>query len=230
MLTVSGVTKWFGDAKAVSDLSFDVQAGEVFCILGANGAGKTTTMNMLLGFFPPDRGSARFGALDLWHDRVKCRDHIVYVPENVNLYPMFSAVENIEYLAALARLPVSEGSIIQALLDAGLHSESHHRAVESYSKGMRQKVAIAFALLKEARLVLLDEPTSGLDPTATRDFISAVNHLREGGAAVLIITHDLQCAHLLANRIGIIHRGELKRLLDNNLSLDALEAAYFAVA
>lgn len=199
-------------------------------MLGANGAGKTTTMNMLLGFFQPDAGSAHFNQLDLWHDRVQCREHLVYLPENVNLYPSFSAVENIEYLASLARLSFSREQIGRALEDVGLPSSAHHAHVESYSKGMRQKVAIAFALLKNARLVLLDEPTSGLDPVATRDFMAAVNRFREAGAAVLIITHDLQCAHLLANRIGILHGGELKKVLDNQLSLDELEAEYFAIA
>lgn len=230
MLKVSKVTKKFGSNTAVRDLSFSVQGGEVFCMLGANGAGKTTTMNLLLGFLAPDSGSARFDHLDLWQDRVKCRDYIMYLPENVNLYPTFSAVENIDYLAALARLSLPPQKVIQALLDVGLQAESHHQPVATYSKGMRQKVAIAFALLKAARLVLLDEPTSGLDPTATRDFVAAVNRLRAGGAAVVIITHDLQCAHLLADRIGILDRGELRQVLSNNLSLDDLEACYFAAA
>ncbi|MCC5797557.1 MAG: ABC transporter ATP-binding protein [Methylophaga sp.] len=228
MLEVKNLSKQFAEHTAVEDISFKVNAGEVFCLLGANGAGKTTTLNMLLGFEMPSRGKALLDGVDLVADRELRRDKIMYVPENVNLYDEFSAVENIAYLAELSNTATANADIHAALKTAGLAEDFHHRLVGGFSKGMRQKVAIAFAILKQARLVLMDEPTSGLDPVATRDFIAVVNTLKAQQASVLIVTHDLQCAHLLADQIAIMSRGKIIDLIENKeVSLERITQRYF---
>lgn len=229
LLNVNNLQKAFAGEPAVRDISFSVRSGEAFCLLGANGAGKTTTMNMLLGFLQPDGGNAKFGGHDLWFEREHARGQLMYLPENVSLYPAFSATENIEYLSALAKLKLSKQKIVDALLAAGLKRTDISKATSGYSKGMRQKVAIAFAALKQAKLLLLDEPTSGLDPKATQEFTQLIQQEKARGAVVVMITHDLQCAHLLADRIGIMQQGQLVETIDNSdCTLDTLEQRYFA--
>jgi len=228
MLQVNRLTKSFGSHIAVQDLSFNLNAGEVLCLLGANGAGKTTTLNMLLGFISPTSGEAELEQKNLYHQANDCRQKIMYVPENVHLYPSFTAIENVRYLAVLAKLELSDAAIEEALTQAGLKSAHFTRKVGDFSKGMRQKVAIAFALLKQAKLILMDEPTSGLDPVATQDFIRVIETLKQRGAATLIVTHDLLCAHQMADRIGIMKQGRLTDLITNkDTTLDALTQRYF---
>lgn len=228
MLEVKQLSKKFGQHTAVKQLDFSLPSGEVLCLLGANGAGKTTTLNMLLGFSRPSSGHATLDGEDLYQQRESCRQKIMYVPENVFLYPRFDAVENIRYLAVLAKMSLSDEQIQQALLNAGLTDADLTKPLADFSKGMRQKVAIAFALLKHARLILMDEPTSGLDPVATQDFIEIVQTIKSRGTAVLIVTHDLLCAHQLADHIGIMQQGQLTQWLPgHSLSLDALTQQYF---
>ncbi|MED5510941.1 MAG: ABC transporter ATP-binding protein [Pseudomonadota bacterium] len=228
MLDVNTLNKTFGPNRAVQNLSFSLQSGEVLCLLGANGAGKTTTLNMLLGFTQPDSGEATLDGVNMHRQTELCRQHMMYIPENVHLYPSFSALENVAYLAELADLKVSQRAMIEALERTGIDAVHHHKPLGSFSKGMRQKVAIAFALLKHAKLVLMDEPTSGLDPVATREFIEVINTIKARGTAVLIVTHDLLCAHELADHIGIMHQGQLKQLIDRqDLSLAELNERYF---
>jgi ABC-2 type transport system ATP-binding protein len=125
-------------------------------------------------------------------------------------------------------MKLTDQQIHEALISAGLKQADFSKQLAEYSKGMRQKVAIAFALLKHARLILMDEPTSGLDPVATQDFIQVVNTIKSRGAAVLIVTHDLLCAHQLADRIGIMKQGHLTDLITTQtLSLEALTQRYF---
>lgn len=228
MLEVNQLTKLFGNRIAVDHLNFKIDSGEVLCLLGANGAGKTTTLNMLLGFTSPSSGNATLDGEDLYKQASSSRQKIMYVPENVNLYPRFDAIENIRYLAVLAKMNLDDQEIHEALISAGLKPADFTKPLADFSKGMRQKVAIAFALLKHARLILMDEPTSGLDPVATQDFIQVVNTIKARGAAVLIVTHDLLCAHQLADRIGIMKQGHLTDLISTqSLTLDQLTQRYF---
>lgn len=229
MLEVNKLNKFFGANHAVRELSFSLQAGEVLCLLGANGAGKTTTLNMLLGFTEPDSGEATLDGINMHSQSAECRQHMMYIPENVALYPSFTALENMAYLAELAELEVTHQAMTEALERTGVAVEHHKKALGSFSKGMRQKVAIAFALLKHAKLVLMDEPTSGLDPVATREFIEVINTIKARGTAVLIVTHDLHCAKELADHIGIMSHGQLKQLLHKpTLSLAELNDHYFS--
>lgn len=227
-LVVDNISKRFGQKVVVNELSFSVEKGTAFCLLGGNGAGKSTTMNMLLGFIRPDQGNLTFGDKDLWRDRHKVREEIFYLPDQVNLYPEFTATENLHYLAKLAGIAVNAEAIRNAIMDVGLGVDEHSKYVANYSKGMRQKVALALARLKKPKLLLLDEPTTGLDPIAIKEFVAFINALKDSGICVVMVSHDLQCAHLLADEIGILQQGILKkRVVNSGLSLDQLEAHYF---
>ncbi|PCJ32928.1 MAG: ABC transporter ATP-binding protein [Gammaproteobacteria bacterium] len=228
MLKVTHLNKYFGTHHAVNDLNFSINKGEILCLLGSNGAGKTTTLNMLLGFMPSSSGTALLDGLDMYTQRDLCRKEMMYIPENVHLYPGFTAVENITYLAELSGLAIEAEAIKNSLIKIGITEPHIHRPVGGFSKGMRQKVVIAFSLLKHAKLVLMDEPTSGLDPVATQEFIEVVSNIKQRGTAVLIVTHDLLCAHQLADHIGIMKDGQLNELIDNKtLTLQELTTHYF---
>lgn len=227
-LIIRGLTKSFGSKVAVGHLDITIKTGEVHCLLGSNGAGKTTTFNMLLGKEKPNSGFAKLNGINLSEDFDIAREHIFYLPENINLYPELSGVENINYLASLASLSLTQNQIEEALLECGLQKESLHKQTQHYSKGMRQKTALALAKLKSSRLLLLDEPTSGLDPVATRDFVHLIKTLSEKGAMTLMITHDLSCAHLLADQITILHRGNALEAFNNPASYEQLESKYLS--
>lgn len=227
MITVENLKVCYGERSILKGLNLQVAEGEVFCLLGANGAGKSTTLNALLGFVEPVSGRAMIDGVDLAEEPRLARSKLVYLPEQVNLYADFNAIENIQYLAALSELSLNSDEIELALRQVGLQADAWSLPLSSYSKGMRQKVGIAFAMLKKAVALLLDEPTSGLDPSATREFIEVVNKLAERGAAILMVTHDLYCAHCVADRIGIMRNGQLLQVLDKaSLSLEELEDIY----
>lgn len=230
MIEISHLSKSFGDNHALNDLCLSVPAGQVTCLLGANGAGKSTTLNLLLNFITPDSGRMTIDEIDVQLEPEKSKQKLVYLPEQVNLFEEFNAIENLQYLASLTKQVISVTGIEDALTQTGLQKSAWQKPLSSYSKGMRQKVGIAFAILRKAKVLLLDEPTSGLDPSATREFIKIIEILAQRGAAILMVTHDLYCAHCLAKQIGIMKQGKLCALLDNKgLSLDDLEANYHQI-
>lgn len=228
MLEAVQLNKSFGSYNALVDMNFTVQPSEVLCLLGANGAGKSTTLNLFLNFMSPTSGAALIGGVDTRREPALTRSQLMYLPEQMNLYNNFTAIENLEYLAALAGITINRAAVTAALERVGLQAGAHNQRLINYSKGMRQKVGIALAILKNAKALLLDEPTSGLDPSATREFIEVINALRASGTAVLMVTHDFYCALSLADNIYIMQKGETKaRLNTQNLTLPQLEAAYF---
>ncbi|MET1256895.1 ABC transporter ATP-binding protein [Aliikangiella maris] len=228
MLKVNQLSKSFGHKNAVKQLSFRVETSQVYCLLGGNGAGKTTTLNMLLGFIEPDSGYAEFNSIDLWKDRRVIQKSIFYLPENINLYSELTAIENLKYLTQLSGLTIDEATIKKALIECGLAEQAHNKSTRAFSKGMRQKAGLALARLKDAKLLLLDEPTSGLDPSATYEFVQLIQRLKAQGATIVMITHDLQCACLLADEIGILQAGKLvQNITNNDLTLEKLEQYYF---
>jgi ABC-2 type transport system ATP-binding protein len=227
MLLLSGLSKRYGAHEALVGLDLSVAHGEIYCLLGANGAGKTTTINIVLGFLTPDSGSARVDGLDPAAEPEAVRRRIAYIPEQVALYPQLTGLENLRYFTSLGGPRPHETELASTLARAGLGPDAAHRPLGGYSKGMRQKVGIAIALARRARLLLLDEPMSGLDPKAANDFIELVRALAADGAAVLMATHDLFRAKQLATRIGILRAGRKVDELDPT-SIDAagLEAVY----
>ncbi|MBM3463566.1 MAG: ATP-binding cassette domain-containing protein [Armatimonadetes bacterium] len=214
MLEARALTKYYDAQPAVENLDLRVEAGEIFCLLGANGAGKTTTVNMFLDFVRPTRGEACIDGQSVQSDPMRARARIAYVPEQVTMYPELSGLENLRYLLALSgRRGLSEAQFAGSLEAAGLAAEFHHRRMQGYSKGMRQKVAIALAMAREAKVLLLDEPTSGLDPVASNEFGQAIEALSERGAAVFMVTHDIFRAKETGHRVGIMKKGRLVETL-----------------
>ncbi|MBL9193977.1 MAG: ABC transporter ATP-binding protein [Opitutaceae bacterium] len=209
MLTARSLHKKFGSAIALHALDLNVAPGEIYALLGPNGAGKTTTINLFLGFLQPDGGSATVAGVNVALDPIRARHALAYIPEQVNLYPHFSGLENLSYFSELAGQRYAETKLRAFLQESGLQAEAHDRRVSTYSKGMRQKVGIAIALAKDAKALLLDEPTSGLDPAASHEFSALLKTLAGRGVAILMATHDLFRAKSDATRLGIMRHGRL---------------------
>ena len=198
-----------GKKEVVKNLSFSVKQGEVFGLLGGNGAGKSTTLLAFLGFLKSIQGAAKINGVDVTADPRAARQAIAYLPESANLYPHLSALENINYFLSLAKAKKTAVDIDAALDQVSLAKEDRVRRLSSYSKGMRQKVAIAVAILRHAPILFLDEPTSGLDPVAIDEFNQLITELAKNGTTVLMVTHDVYGACQVANRIGLLNGGEL---------------------
>ncbi|MEM7679029.1 MAG: ABC transporter ATP-binding protein, partial [Myxococcota bacterium] len=177
--------------------------------LGGNGAGKSTTLLTLLGFLKPTSGAAFVDGYEVGEHRDQVRRKTAYLPEKTTLYPHLSAHENLIYLLALAGKKVGSPDLNSALDTVGLDVEARKQLLGTYSKGMRQKVAIALAILRDTPLLLLDEPTSGLDPVAIDDFNALLRSLADRGQTILMVTHDVYGACQVADRIGLLRKGEL---------------------
>jgi ABC-2 type transport system ATP-binding protein len=230
MLQAIALAKRFGQNEALKAISLTVQAGDIYCLLGANGAGKTTLINLFLGFLEPTSGQALLDGLDVQHHPQQVRAQLAYIPEQVMLYGPLSGIENLRYFNTLgAGAPLNDEQAQAALVAAGLPPQAGSQPVSSYSKGMRQKVGIAVASVKNAKALLLDEPTSGLDPQAANEFSALLKRSAAAGMAVLSTTHDLFHAHQTATRIGIMKRGVLMHdLAVTDLDLAQLQALYLA--
>lgn len=190
-------------------LTVRVRRGEVYALLGGNGAGKSTTLNALLGFAPCSGGTVKVCGIDPTSEPVAARARMAYVPENVALYEHLSARENLHYFLRLAGSNADRAAIEQALSAVKLDASAWDRKLGGFSKGMRQKVAIALALARSVPVLLLDEPTTGLDPQATSDFNRLLKTLKEQHVAIFMVTHDLLGAAEVADRIGFLDRGVL---------------------
>lgn len=213
-LRLDRIVKRFGARTALDHLELTLGAGEVFALLGPNGAGKTTTINLILGFIQADEGRVEVCGIDVARDPVAARGMIAYLPEQVALYPSLSGIDNLRYFTTVAGLTLGRAELSHLLLEAGLAEEAHRRKASTYSKGMRQKVGVAIALARNARLLLLDEPTSGLDPSASAEFSGLVRAAAARGVSVLMATHDLYRVHEVADRVGILSKGHLVREID----------------
>jgi ABC-2 type transport system ATP-binding protein len=203
-LAVEHLTKRFGARLAVDDVSFAVAAGEVFGFLGPNGAGKTTTVRMLGTLIAPSSGSATVAGLPLSEGNgVEIRRRIAVMPEAPGLYLRLTVTENLELFAGLYGLR-EPGRVPAALEAVGLQSRANDLCGD-LSKGLRQRVGLARALLNEPAVLFLDEPTSGLDPVATREVHGLIDGLRERGVTVFLTTHRLEEAERLCDRVAILN-------------------------
>lgn len=198
-----------GGRRVLDGITFSVEAGQIYALLGGNGAGKSTTLLTALGFVPTVSGSFHINGRAIGDGDPASRHAIAYLPESVSLYPHLSARENLEYFLSLAGVATSAGAIDEALDRVALVFEARDARLESYSKGMRQKVAIALALLRDTQILLLDEPTSGLDPVAIDELHELVRGLAAEGKTVLMVTHDVYGACQVADRIGLLQQGRL---------------------
>ena len=210
MLKAVELSKNYNGNVALDSLNLNIEAGEIYCLLGANGAGKTTTINLFLNFVDPSKGQALINGLDVTREPLETKKFLAYIPEQVNLYKNLSGLENLEYFSALAgQDKYTKDDLLGFFDEVGLQREAAEKRVSTYSKGMRQKVGIAIALAKKAQALLLDEPTSGLDPKASNEFSELLKKLSSQGCAVLMATHDLFRAKETGTRVGIMRHGKL---------------------
>lgn len=227
MLEAKNLTKRYDNRTVLNRLNLNIEAGEIFALLGQNGAGKTTTINLFLGFIKPSHGSAFINGLSVSENPEQIKQYIAYIPETVMLYPNLTGLENLQYFSSLAGFNYSNNTLGELLSEAGLQSTAFKQKLSGYSKGMRQKVGIAIALAKKAKVLLLDEPTSGLDPKASNEFSQTIRTLAMNGTAVLMATHDIFRAKEVANRIGIMKEGNLQSVIDaGSISANELESLY----
>src|SRR6185295_12746332 len=204
-ITVSHLTRRFGDFVAVDDLTFDVQQGEIFGFLGSNGAGKSTTIRMLCGLLAPTSGAATVGGVDVGRDPEGVKRRIGYMSQRFSLYERLTVDQNIRFFGgiyglAAERLERRRRFVIEM---AGLEGREHVHAAD-LAGGWRQRLALGCAILHEPAIVFLDEPTGGVDPLSRREFWSLIDRLAASGVTVLVTTHYLDEAEH-CNRIAIIH-------------------------
>jgi len=229
MLEAKELTKQYEDGLlAVDHLSFQVSEGEIFCLLGANGAGKTTTINLFLNFIDPTEGQALINGVDSSRDPLNAKENVAYVSENVMLYGNFTARQNLDYFARLGgKRNLDKKAYYDVMKRVGLQESAFEMRLKTFSKGMRQKLGIAIAIVKDADNILLDEPTSGLDPKAAAEFVNLLNSLRDNGKAIFMSTHDIFRAKAIADRVGIMKAGKLVMELQRKDFLKAdLEKIY----
>lgn len=195
--------------EILKGITFAVDTGEVYALLGGNGAGKSTTLLSFLGFLSPSSGTIQVNNKDVTSDVASARKMIAYLPESASLYEHLNARENIEYFLQLAGTSANKNDIDAALDRVSLAAEARLRKLRDYSKGMRQKVAIALAILRDTDVLLLDEPTSGLDPSAIDEFHQLIRSLADSGKTILMVTHDVYGACQVADKIGLLRNGTL---------------------
>lgn len=227
MLEARNLTKRYGAYTALNDLNLTIAPGEIFALLGQNGAGKTTTINLFLGFIQPTEGTAFIDGISVTENLQESKKRLAYIPETVMLYSNLTGIENLEYFSSLAGFDYSQKELEQLLAKAGLQSSAYDQRLAGYSKGMRQKVGIAIAVAKKAKVLLLDEPTSGLDPKASNEFSEIIKTLATNGTTILMATHDIFRAKQVASRIGIMKEGNLQSIIHaDSISANELENLY----
>ena len=227
MLIAENLSKTYGDYKALNNLNLKLNEGEIFALLGQNGAGKSTTINIFLGFVKPTEGVAKINGISVVDRPEETKKFIAYIPETVLLYPNLTGVENLKFFSSLAGFDYDNEVLTNFLSKAGLQSDAHHNRLGGYSKGMRQKVGIAIAIAKKAKVLLLDEPTSGLDPKASNEFSEILKELASEGTTIFMATHDIFRAKEVADRIGIMKRGNLiSEINADEISANELEKLY----
>lgn len=229
MLQAIDLTKRYEDGHLALDaLNLEIKPGELFFLLGANGAGKTTTINLLLNFIDPTSGKALIDGIDVMEQPLETKKHIAFVSENVMLYGNFTARQNLDFFARLGgKTDLSKQDYYHVMRQVGLQEEAFERKLKTFSKGMRQKVGLAIAIIKDAGNIVMDEPTSGLDPKSAAELMQMLAHLRDAGKAILMCTHDLFRAKSVADRVGIMKEGRLVMLRTRDEFLqDDLERIY----
>ncbi len=210
VIHASDLTKVFGKSIAVDHISFDVQQGEIFGFLGPNGAGKTTTTRMLTGVIPLDAGTATILGHDIRSEPVQAKQGFGVVPETSNAYTDLTAWQNLMLMGELYGLEHSraEQRSTDLLEMVGL-LERKDQKVQAYSKGMKQRLILAMALIHEPELLFLDEPTSGLDVQSTQMILSLLRDLNRQGTTIFLTTHNMEEANRLCHRVGIIREGKM---------------------
>jgi len=211
MLQAIDLTKRYEDQQLALDaFNLEIKEGEIFCLLGANGAGKTTTVNLFLNFIEPTVGEALINGIDVSKEPLEAKKYVSYVSENVMLYGNFTARQNLDFFAKLGgKQNLTREDYYMRMREVGLQEEAFERKIKTFSKGMRQKVGLTIAIIKDAPNILLDEPTSGLDPKAASELMQILLKLKKEGKSILMCTHDIFRAKAIADRVGIMKEGRM---------------------
>jgi ABC-2 type transport system ATP-binding protein len=229
MIEAIQLTKRYDEGNlALDHIDLRIDAGEIYCLLGANGAGKTTTINLMLNFIEPTSGTVRINGIDMTRDPIEGKRYVAYLSENVMLYGNFTALQNLDFFTQLAgRRDLTKDDYRRILASVSLPAKAVEWRVKDFSKGMRQKLGIAIAIAKNAPALLLDEPMSGLDPKAAAELVHTLEDLRAQGKAILMSTHDIFRAKELADRLGIMKDGrKVAELTREELAHTDLEQLY----
>jgi ABC-2 type transport system ATP-binding protein len=210
MLKLTNLTKKYGNLTAVNGLNLEVEAGEVFGLLGPNGAGKTTTMKMIAGLEKPTAGTVAIGGCDIQKEPVQAKKIMAYVPDAPYLYHLLTGREFLEFVADVWQMDENQkkANIEKYLALFDLEAQAD-RLIDSYSQGMRQKIALASALVHEPKLLVLDEPLTGVDALVAKKIKNILVNYAGAGHAVFLSTHIMAVAEQLCTRIGIINEGRL---------------------
>lgn len=222
--------KRFGTVTAVNDVSITVQEGEIFGFLGPNGAGKTTTMRLLTGVLTPDAGTVRINGIDIHRHPLDAKMQMGVIPENSTVYGDMSAEQNLHLSGQMYGMPrvLREERIDEILSKMGL-SEKRRLPVRTFSKGMKQRVSIACAIIHRPKVLFLDEPTSGLDVQSRRLVIETIRDMNEQGSTIFLTTHNIEEANTLCQTVCIINKGKivaqdsperLKKMFDTTQSVE----------
>ena len=212
MIDVENLTKTYGGARGINDVSFNVEKGEIVGFLGPNGAGKTTTMRILTGFMPATSGTASIAGHDVFEDSLNVRRRIGYLPETVPLYTDMQVPEYIRYVAGLKGLPYKQINfkVAEVMEQVGL-THMAHKFIGELSKGYRQRVGLAQALVNDPDVLILDEPTNGLDPKQIIEIRSLIGELGER-RTIILSSHILPEVSMICKRVIIIDDGKIKAM------------------
>lgn len=209
MIRAEGLIRNYGRVAAVDNVSFQIEAGEIVGLLGHNGAGKTTIMKMISGYLEPSQGKILINDIDVWSNRQMVQNQIGYLPENSPLYPDMTVVEYLDYASDLKGIAESEkpGCICKAIEKTNLSAVAF-KQISTLSRGYKQRLGVAQAILKKARILILDEPTNGLDPSQILEMRNLIRELAQN-STVIISTHILQEVEAVCSRVLIINKGKL---------------------
>lgn len=217
IIQLNGLSKHYGSKKAVENLSLKINKGEIFGLLGPNGAGKTTTILMMLGLSEPTSGEALVCGINATNNPIAVKRKVGYMPDNVGFYDNMTALENLMYIGRLSGIPEEKIAVKarETMELVGLGDELYKKT-GAYSRGMKQRLALADLLIREPEVMILDEPTLGIDPAGIKEFLVLIRQLsRQQGLTVLLSSHHLHQMQQICDRVGIFVEGQL--LMEGNI-------------
>ncbi len=210
MLTITNLTKRYGDKTAVDNLTLHIEPGEIYGFIGHNGAGKTTTIKSCCGIIGFDEGEILVDGVSITKNPLECKKKMAYIPDNPDLYDFLSGIKYLNFVADIYGIPKSERNpLIQKYADMFELTDSLAENISSYSHGMKQKLAVIAALIHKPKLMILDEPFVGLDPKASHILKEIMAELCRNGGAIFFSTHVLEVAEKLCTKVAIIKNGRL---------------------
>ncbi|MGZ7043366.1 MAG: ABC transporter ATP-binding protein [Methanobacterium sp.] len=210
MITISSLTKYFAKIKALDNLNLEIEKGELLGLIGSNGAGKTTAIRIICGILKPDQGDVLVGGYSVLKDPIRVKSMIGYLPEEPNLYERFKARDLLRYFGELYGVPAEglDERVNELLKLVGMDKRAEHR-INTFSKGLRQRIGIARALIHDPEIIIFDEPTMGLDPASALSIRNFIEDLK-GEKTIILCTHYMDEADTLCDRVAILNRGKIR--------------------